>query len=228
MAKFMLDTQTGEILGWSSAMDQEQYKGRFVPWEGPIPEGGRVDLMTWQSRKDSEQVTLGAELAAFAAEQAKPKVLPEVPQPPAAPRALSIGERYQALLRAVQRFTDGKTHMFIELNRLVDEEENRIRKGIPQEAPAVAASPAPMGLTDECRQAKIQRALETLKGQAFTETGEPNLDVISGFCGFEVKALRQASRPAAMSSGEPAIQRKPEPLTDVERIAAAEDAGLGV
>ncbi len=205
--KFVLDQHTGEILGHQAAMDTEQYTGRFVPWEGPIPEGGRVDLLTWQSRKVSDQTTLGAELAAFAAEQvSRAEVQPEAPQPPVAPKPLTAEQHLGAIEKAVSKFimmADDTTQpqrmqMVAELNTFVREEQQREAEDQKElEAPEEAAPP----MTDEQRLEKITEAISTLKGVAFLPSGEPNLIVLSAFCGFDVKEWRLQNAAEAEAQG---------------------------
>ncbi len=56
---FVLDLHTGRILGATSYMKEdiegrERLKGRFIPWNGPVPPGGKIDLNEWQQEKSKE------------------------------------------------------------------------------------------------------------------------------------------------------------------------------
>jgi hypothetical protein len=57
--EFVLDLHTGRIIGATQYMKEdiegkERLKGRFIPWSGKIPPGGKIDLTEWQQEKSKE------------------------------------------------------------------------------------------------------------------------------------------------------------------------------
>ena len=57
--EFVLDLHTGRIIGATQYMKEdiegkERLRGRFIPWNGPVPPGGKIDLTEWQQEKSKE------------------------------------------------------------------------------------------------------------------------------------------------------------------------------
>jgi hypothetical protein len=57
--EYVLDLYTGRIMGVTDYMKNDiegaiRLKGRFIPWNGEIPVGGKIDLADWQKDKAKE------------------------------------------------------------------------------------------------------------------------------------------------------------------------------
>lgn len=57
--EYVLDLYSGRIMGVTDYMKNDiegavRLKGRFIPWNGEIPKGGKIDLNDWQQQKARE------------------------------------------------------------------------------------------------------------------------------------------------------------------------------
>lgn len=63
---FYLDLETGFIKGGTSTIEtDDRYKNRFIPWLAEIPEGGRVDLESFQRQASQNALASSAEIADY-------------------------------------------------------------------------------------------------------------------------------------------------------------------